>query len=681
MDPLPFTFDHLYHGGDYNPEQWPEAVWDDDVRLMQLAHVNIATLPVFGWVHLEPEEGVYTFEWLDRVIGKLHDNGVGLCLATATASVPAWMDRKYPDILRVDKDGHRLPHGNRHSFCPNSPSFRRLSTALAGKIAERYAGHPGLRVWHVGNEYGETCYCEQCEAAFRDWLKARYGGSLNDLNGRWYTAFWGHTYTDWEQVEPPTSLGERSVPALSIDYARFQSQSLLNCFVAERDAIRAYSAGVPITTNLMGAFKPLDYRTWAAEMDLVSWDSYPQRGATPAEIAFSHSLMRGLKAGQPWMLMEQTPSQQNWQAYNSLKRPGVARLWSYQALAHGADAIMYFQWRRGRGGIEKLHGAVVEHAGRADARVFQEIAALGAELEALGTATLGGRVQSDAAVLFDWENWWAVDYCSGPSVDMKYVPQVQRFYSALHEAGYAADVAAFDADLSPYKLVVAPVLYMVKPGVAERLRAFVEGGGTLVVSYFSGIADETDTVFSGGYPGPLADILGIWVEEIDALPPSEHNEVRFEGGIQSGMRASCSLFFERVHPKGDTQVVAAYTRDFYAGEPAVTVNSLGAGRAYYVATVIAEDGLREMLRAVAAEAGASLPLPGVLPKNVEVTARVNPSGDKLIYVLNHNSAAVSVPLGDRSCFDHLSGKSVDAELTLGGYGVAILAENSPSAAE
>jgi beta-galactosidase len=675
MNQSPFSFAQLYHGADYNPEQWPEAVWDDDVRLMQLAHVNIATLPVFGWVHLEPEEGVYTFDWLDRILDKLQDGGVGLCLATATASVPAWVDRKYPDILRVDSHGRRLSHGNRHSFCPNSPNFRRLSTALAGKMAERYAGHPGLLVWHVGNEYAATCYCEQCAAAFRDWLKARYG-SLSSLNERWYTAFWGHTYTDWAQIEPPISTGEGSVPALLIDYDRFQSQSILNCFVAERNAIRAYSRDVPITTNLMGACKPTDYQKWAVEMDIISWDSYPQWGASAAEIAFSHSLMRGLKGGQPWMLMEQTPSQQNWQAYNSLKRPGIARLWSYQAMAHGADAIMYFQWRRGRGGIEKLHGAIVEHAGRTDTRVFGEIAALGAELEALGTATLGGWVQSEVAVLFDWENWWAVDYCSGPGIDMQYVPQVQRFYRALHEAGHVADVAAFDADLSHYKLVVAPVLYMVKPGVAERLRAFVEGGGTLVVSYFSGIADETDLVFTEGYPGPLRDILGVWVEEIDALPPAERNQIQFAGGIQDGMIAECSLFFERIHPEGETQVVATYTQDFYAGEPAVTVRRLGAGRAYYVATVVAEEGLRKMLGAVAAEAGAAGPLPGAVPENVEVTLRVSPDGQRLIYVLNHNSAAVTVPLGSGSYYDHLSGQSAHAELTLGAYGVAILAEKA-----
>jgi beta-galactosidase len=666
-------FRRVLHGGDYNPEQWPEPVWDEDVRLMQLAHVNVATLPVFGWVSLEPEEGVYTFEWLDRIIEKLHAGGIGICMATATGSVPAWMDRKYPDILRVDRQGQRLPHGNRHTFCPNSANFRRLSTTLAGKLAQRYGNHPALLVWHVGNEYSPTCYCGQCAAAFRVWLADRYG-SLDEVNARWYTAFWGHTYTNFDLIEPPTTIGERAIPALLIDYDRFQSESLLNCFIAERHAIRAHSpSSIPITTNLMGTCKSTDYHKWAREMDIVSWDSYPARGATPASMAFQHSLMRGLKEGLPWMLMEQTPSQQNWQTYCSLKRPGVMRLWSYQAMAHGADAIMYFQWRRGRGGIEKFHGAVVEHAARTDARVFQEVAALGAELEALGSSTLGGRFHTDVAVLFDWENWWAVDYSSGPGIDMKYVPHVQAYHAALHESGFVSDVISPQADLSPYKLIVAPVLYMIKRGVADRLSKFVEDGGTLVVTYFSGIADETDLVFEGGYPGPLRELLGVWVEEIDALSPQESNEVVFTGEILPEQTAACGKFCERLRPEGGAQVLAAYTQDFYAGEPALTVNEVGAGRAYYVATVLGDTHLRDLMAEIASRAGASTPLPGPPLEGIEVTVRNSHHGDRILYVLNHNNASVSVAIGAAAYRDLLSASEIRGEVSLGPYGVAILA--------
>ncbi|MCW3061636.1 MAG: Beta-galactosidase [Capsulimonas sp.] len=662
-------FPRILHGGDYNPEQWPEEVWDDDVRLMRLAHVNVATLPVFGWVSLQPDEETFTFEWLDRVIEKLTCGGVGLCLATATASVPAWMDQKYPDILRVDANGVRQRHGNRHTFCPNSPNFRRLSTNLARRMAERYGAHPGLLVWHVSNEYGNPCYCDQCGAAFRLWLANRYG-SLEETNRRWNTTFWGHTYTDWSQIEPPTKNGEGSMQSLLIDYDRFQSESLLNCFKAERDVLKSITPQIPVTTNLMGPFKPLDYHRWGREMDLVSWDSYPQRGATPAEIAFNHSLMRGCKEGRPWMLMEQTPSQQNWQAYNALKRPGVMRLWSYQAMAHGANAIMYFQWRRSRGACEKFHGAVVEHAGRSDARVFQEVAALGAELEALGGNTLGARVVAPAAVLFDWDNWWAVEYSSGPSVDLKYHAQAQSYYSALHDLGIVADVASPDADLSKYKLIIAPVLYMVKPGVAERLEAYVRAGGVLVTTYFSGIVDETDLVHPGGYPGPLRRLLGIWAEEIDVLSPSEANSVRFES---DGAISDCGMLCDLIHTEG-AEVLARYERDFYAGMPAVTVNGFGEGKAYYLATALAAGGLRSFLQIVLDEAQIQPPLGARPPHGVEVTEQSLPSGEALVYVLNHNSVPAPVALPAGVFRELITGEEVEGMLELGAYGVGVLSE-------
>jgi beta-galactosidase len=352
---------------------------------------------------------------------------------------------------------------------------------------------------------------------------------------------------------------------LNIDYDRFQSQSLLNCFKAEAEVLRELSPNIPITTNLMGAFKPLDYHEWAKEMDVVSWDSYPGKGASPSEMAFSHALMRGLKEGQPWMLMEQTPSQQNWQAQNALKRPGIMRLWSYQAMAHGADSIMYFQWRRGQGGIEKFHGAVVEHEGSSRPRVFQEVAQLGRELEKLGTQTIGARVPAEAAVLFDWNNWWALEYSSGPTVNLKYAAQCQKYFGALHDNHIPTDVISPDADFSPYKVIVAPALYMVKPGIAEKIQTFVQNGGTFITTFMSGIVDETDLVYLGGYPGPLRKVLGIWAEEIDALMPHESNHVMWSQslGDLSGTN-TCSLLCDRIHAEG-ARVLATYVHDFYAG--------------------------------------------------------------------------------------------------------------------
>jgi beta-galactosidase len=389
-------------------------------------------------------------------------------------------------------------------------------------------------------------------------------------------------------------------------------------------------------------------------------------------MAFNHSLMRGLKEGQPFMLMEQTPSQQNWQPYNALKRPGVMRLWSYQAVAHGADTVMYFQWRRSRGACEKYHGGVVEHAGTSEARVFREVAALGKELESLGSQTTGGRVPAKAAVLFDWNNWWAIEYSSGPSVDLKYVPQCRSYFTALFTLGIPTDILSPEMDLSDYSVVIAPVLYMVKPGVAERLTAFVEAGGTLLTTYFSGIADETDLVYPGGYPGPLRKLLGIWAEEIDVLSPQESNRVEFKErfGDLAGSY-SCGTLCDRVHPEG-ARVLARYAEDFYAGEPALTVNRVGKGRAYYLATVLEKDALLGIVRQLCVEAGLQPPLGIQPPSGVEVMPRVSPGGVTLLYVLNHNSFAEHLRLPGGAYRDLLSGKQLKEEAELPPYTVLIL---------
>jgi beta-galactosidase len=661
--PIP-KFPFIPHGADYNPEQWPEETWDEDVQLMQKAGVNIATLPVFGWGNLQLDEETWNFDWLDKVIDKLHAGGIRICLATATAAVPPWIDQKYPDVLRVDGDGRKQHHGGRHTFCPHSDNFRRLSTGLARKMAERYGKHPAVLLWHISNEYGQKCYCEKCSAAFREWLKQRYG-TLDEVNHRWNMAFWGQTYTDWSQIEAPITIAQRSFQGLLIDYDRFASDSILECCKAEAAVLRELTPNLPITTNMMGAFKPLDYHRWAKELDVISWDSYPPRNAPPFDTAFKHALMRGLKEGQPWMLMEQTPSQQNWQPYNSLKRPGVMRLWSYQAMAHGADSVMYFQWRRSPGAQEMLHGAVVEHAARTDARVFQEVSALGAELVALGDKTLETRVEADVAILFDWDNWWAVEYSSGPSIEAKYPAACVEVYGSLHDLNITTDIVSPFADLSPYRVVIAPMLKMVKPGFSEAISAFVEAGGTFLTTYFSGIVDETDRSFPNGYPGPLAKLLGIWVEEIDALSPGETNAVTYRHE-----HFDCGSFCDRIRLEG-AEALGTYEKEFYAGEPAITRN----GRSYYVGTKLTPDGWRKLLSDICREAGALPCFLNAPVAGVEVLRR-SADGRSHVYLLNHNADPVGVPLPPGKFTDLLTGRSISGSLRLERYGVAILDDSS-----
>jgi beta-galactosidase len=654
----------IWHGADYNPEQWPPEIWDVDMALMQQSRLNVATVGVFSWVSLQPAEDRFTFEWLDTVLDKLAAAGRYACLATPSAAQPAWMSQAYPDVLRADESGRRRHHGGRTNYCPNSPNYRRLAVQMAARLAERYKDHPALLIWHVSNEYANPCYCETCAAAFRVWLQQRYS-SLDELNGRWWTRFWSHTYTDWSQIEPPYADGERLTHGLTIDYKRFQSDSMLACFKLERDALAAVTPDIPITTNMMGTFPHLDYRAWAREVDVISWDCYPRPNAYPGDIAFLHDLNRGLKDGQPFMLMEQTPSSQNWQPVNALKRPGVLRLWSYLAVAHGADTVMYFQWRRSRGGCEKFHGAVVEHGGRSDTRVFREVSELGAELERLGDTTLGAVTPARVGLLFDWNNWWAIDAAVGPINPKDYVGMVCKHYHALWRKNVPVDIVFSDSDLSRYDLLIAPMLHMVKPGLAERIEKLVEQGGRFVTTVFSGVVDETDLAFEG-YPGPLRSVLGLRVEEIDALYEGQSNRIVMVDGSGS---YSCARLCDIVQPEG-AEVLAIYGDDFYAGAPVLTEHTFGRGKAYYIATDPEERFLDDFYgRLLAAQQIGPLL---ETPAGVEVTLRQK-GEHRFLFVLNHNPnpATVSLPAG-RHYWEHLSQHPVADVLSLPGYGVRIL---------
>ncbi|MFG1736025.1 Beta-galactosidase BgaP [Paenibacillus sp. GM2FR] len=664
----------MWYGGDYNPEQWGAEAWKEDDRMFKLAGIDVATINVFSWALSQPNEDTYDFAWLDETIDRLYRNGVYICLATSTGAHPAWMARKYPDVLRVDYEGRKRKFGGRHNSCPNSPTYRKYATMMAGKLAERYKDHPAVLIWHVSNEYGGYCYCDHCAAAFRTWLKQRYG-TLDAVNKAWNTRFWGHTFYDWEDIVVPNALSEEwsgnrtNFQGISLDYRRFQSDSLLDCYKLERDELKRITPDIPVTTNLMGFYPELDYFKWAKEMDVVSWDNYPSLDTPYSYTAMAHALMRGLKGGQPFMLMEQTPSVQNWQPYNSAKRPGVMRLWSYQAVAHGADTVMFFQLRRSIGACEKYHGAVIEHVGHEHTRVFRECAELGKELQQLGDRILDARSDAKVAIIYDWENRWGIDLSSGPTVALNYVNEVHKYYDALHQLHIQTDMVSVEEDFRKYDVVIAPVMYMVKPGFAERVEAFVSQGGTFVTTFFSGIVNEYDLVTLGGYPGELRKVMGIWAEEIDALLPGQQNQVVMRGrkGQLEGTY-DCGILCDVIHAEG-AEVVAEYGSDYYQGTPSLTVNSFGQGKAWYVATSPEPKFLKDLMQTICNDHGIKPVLKA--PEGVEVTRRVK-EGAEFIFVLNHMPESKPVPLEGETYVDLLTGEEHRDSCEVPARGVMIL---------
>lgn len=657
------------YGGDYNPEQWPEDTWAEDMRLLKLAHIDIVTLNVFSWAALQSDEVTYHFEKLDKIMNLVRDNGMKVCMATSTGAHPAWMARKHPDILRVESNGMRRKFGSRHNSCPNSPTYQKYAKALAARLAERYKDYDNIVAWHISNEYGGECYCENCEKAFRVWLKEKYH-TIDEVNRAWDTAFWGHTFYDFDDIVVPNHLSEHwgndrtTFQGISLDYKRFNSESLLNAFRLEYDAIHAITPDIPITTNLMGTYQPLDYQMWGKYMDFISWDNYPSNETPLEETAMRHDLMRGAKQGKPFALMEQTPSVTNWLPYNMLKRPGVMRLWSYQAVAHGADTVMFFQMKRSIGACEKYHGAVIDHVGNENTRVFREVTELGAELEKLGSQTLGARTDAKAAIVFDWDNWWGISYSAGPSIYLDYCQEVLHYYKALHNKNIPADMIGVEDDLSKYSLVIAPVLYMVKGNYDEKIRAFVKNGGRFLTTFFSGYVDEHDLVTIGGYPGKLRDILGIWVEEEDALPKEMENSFSYQGKTYPA-KMLCDL----LHTEG-AQALTSYEKDFYAGMPVLTKNAFGKGYGYYVATSSDDAFYEDYLSEICAEAGIT-PIMDT-PATVEVTMRSNANGS-FVFLLNHGEETyeTTLPFAGTDLLTDTAYAQNDA-ITLKAKGVAII---------
>ncbi|MGW0420933.1 beta-galactosidase [Streptomyces sp. NPDC003015] len=639
----------IAYGGDYNPEQWPEEVWAEDVRLMREAGVNMVSVNIFAWALLEPREGEYEFTRLDKILALLHDNGIAADLATPTAAPPAWFFRAHPEALPVDKDGRRLSYGSRQTFCPSSPAYREAALRIARVLGERYADHPAVVMWHIHNEYGchnAECYCEVSAASFRRWLRERYG-DLDALNHAWGTTFWSQWYYDWDEIIPPRATGAVPNPTHQLDWRRFCSDELLALYKAEREVLREAAPSVPATTNFMVMynFDALDYWRWAPELDIVSNDHY-LRSTDPEsqiDIALSGDLVRSL-AGGPWLLMEHSTGAVNWQPVNRAKNAGELRRNALGHVARGADGIAYFQWRAAKAGAEQWHSAMLPHAGT-DSQIWRDVVALGADLKALAQVR-GSTSPASVAVVWDWNARWALELPSQPSESVRYLDLVRAWYEPLWRSGVAVDFVHPSADLSQYRLVLAPALYLVDDEGAENLTGFASRGGTLVVGFHSGAVDANCHIRLGGYPGAFREALGVSTDELFPLLPGE--TVTLDGG------GTASLWSERVRLAG-ADAVTSYTDGPLTGVPAVTRHTYGEGVAWYLATHPDPGTLAALLDRVRAEAGVE-PVRRT-PEGVEAVLRRGEDADYL-FLINHGERPAEVQVAP-SAIELLSGKVVD----------------------
>lgn len=648
---MDFKTEKLLHGGDYNPEQWLNRpdILEKDIEMLKEAGCNVVSLGIFSWSTLEPEEGFYQTEWLENIVNNLYENGIYTILATPTGARPKWMADKYPEVLRVDENRRRMLFGFRHNHCYTSPVYREKTAKINGLLSQRLGKHPGVILWHVSNEYGGECHCPLCQEAFRNWLREKYG-TIENLNDKWCTTFWSHTYQSFDQIESPSSIGETQLHALNLDWKRFVTHQTADFLHHEIQAIREGGSTLPTTANLMYYYDGLDYFRLAKEIDVVSWDTYPTwHKEAVMETAYDngmcHDLMRSLK-NKPFFQMESCPGSTNWQGVSKLKKPGVLFSQSMQAIAHGGEGALYFQIRQSRGASEKFHGAVIDHYGGKDTRVFKEVAKTGQALAQISELA-GSRVVSKAAILFDWSSRWAMEDSQGPrNKGLHYMEVLRKVYRGFRKKGLNVDLIDMECNLSGYEILAIPMGYMFKEGFAEKVRAFVEKGGTLITTYWSGIADDTDRCYLGGTPYGLMDVLGIRSEEIDGLYDWEENQMVPVKDNELGLSKTytCKYLCDLVKVQ-TARTLMTYGSDFYKGYPCLTVNEYGEGKAWYVAC----DGEKEFYEDFIGRALDDSHIAGAvkeeIPEGLEITTRETDSIRYYIYQ-NFGESPVMPPLPD-----------------------------------
>ena len=663
-------------GVDYYPEHWPQARWATDAALMRDAGLQVVRLAEFAWAKMEPAEGEFDWEWLDQAVKILAAAGLKIVLGTPTAAPPAWLTRDYPDILPVDDQGRRRNFGARRHYCANSPTYREHTRRVVDAMATRYGHHLDVTGWQIDNEFGggriARCYCHNCTVSFRTWLRQRYG-SLDGLNEAWRAVFWSQCYTDWAQIEPPGPCGEKPNPSHVLDYYRFSSDSWVGYQQTQIDILRAQiDSGQFITTNLMGLFSDLDYYKLAAPLDFVTWDSYPTGqgerwhdvlyppesasdagdarhaydAGDPAITGLAHDLMRALKDG-PFWIMEQQPGPINWGNYNPTPHPGVVRLWTWDDVAHGADAVVYFRWRACLYAQEQYHSGLLRHDGE-PAQGLRDVQAMKKEREVMA-AIQGSSIPAEVALLHSYDDLWAIDL-QPHNRDFGYLRHLFTYYRALQRAGVPVDIAPPTRNLGRYKLVLAPTLFLVDESIRGNLRRYVEGGGHLVLSVRSGFKTTSNRVVDTALPGLLADLVGATIEEWHSLPPGVTYPLEMTGLAKQAFAAR--IWAEALNPI-NAEAVARFTGGPLAGRPAASLNHVGSGEVVYLGAW-ADDALADTLLAWRLRRAGVEPV-ATVPAGVKAMYRAGESSE-FVFLLNFSDTVARAELRETGYTDAMSGE-------------------------
>ncbi len=666
----------ILHGGDYNPEQWLDRpdILDKDIAYMRDAHINTVTLGVFSWAVHEPTEGNINLDWLSAIIEKLYNNNIYTVLATPSGARPAWLDEKYPSAMRCDEMGVRNHHGLRHNHCMQSPEYREKVRIIDTALAKRFAGNPAILMWHISNEFGGYCYCDTCRKKFQEWLADRYDNDIEKLNKAWWTTFWSHKFNSFDQIDPPYANGENCVLGLNLDWKRFNTWSATDFMKFEIDTLRENGATEPTTTNFMEMFMDYDYHYMSQFIDVISWDNYPELhnnwqsdADTMLERSFNHALFRSMKPGQPFMMMESAPGVVNWRPYNKYRRPGVHKLISMQAVATGSDTVQYFQIRKGRGSSEQYHGAVIDHIGTNDTRIFKEVASLGNDLNHI--SEIAGSVSDNkVAILFDWDNRWAIDDAWALAKDTKnYDKTCMEIYNEFMSFGIEPDIISSDMDWSNYKIICAPMLYLLHDGIGDKIADFIGEGGQFMATYFTGYVDKSCLNWLGGFPGDgLHNIFGLRSEEIDTLYPEDVVNIRIRHKTGYTYHSAAVRDYQELLRDVTADVLARYDNDYMAGTPAITRNQFKKGYAYYVACRTNQDDIEFLYREMLDKA--EIPY-SKLPAGIEKHTRF---ANDIRYDFYLNCTDKPVCISKINGLELISCTSVDGKLHLDKYGVAVI---------